>query len=323
VIWMKRFVVLVVATALIAGCGGQASKENSTPVAARPASTAGSLSSSIVANGPVAFSVCGEIRGYRKLTPAEMQSVFTNKRFGDGTKLEPAYWAIYRSDYYWIQEPHAVSGNVENAALGAGTTIASGPAPSSQVPACRPPDDRQNEAYQALWLYDHQVVAMRADSGILTVEVESKPGNWENVEFPDPAAARSLPPAKSDPVPFTALRIVDASGRLLSSRGVGGNSWEFDDQGGLVAGTVSSGGAPVELDLPLPIDVELVCEELPRGAANVTFAPSNGVGFTIQATACANAWQVAVSAHLDPGHWTIRADGDEYYTVLPKGGLRP
>ena len=60
-----------------------------------PTPTPGSLPPSIVPDGPVAFRVCGEISGYRKLTPAEMQSVFTNTRFGDGAKPGPFYWAIY------------------------------------------------------------------------------------------------------------------------------------------------------------------------------------------------------------------------------------
>ena len=275
---------------------------------------------SIVPDGPVAFRVCGEISGYRKLTPAEMQSVFTNTRFGDGAKPGPFYWAVYESDYYWIQDPQAISANVENVALSVGTTTTSGTAPTVRPRVCPVPDRGQfSERFQALWLYDHHVVAMQANAGVLTVEVESRPGSWENVELPDPS-----PPRSNDAVLFTGLRVVDGAGHVLLSRGIGALASETDDSGRFVSGTLGSLWPPGTLSLRVAADLEFMCGEAPRGAAHLTLTPANkGASMTVQAAACSGAWEVAARVHLDPGDWTIGVDGDAYYIVLPKDGPRP
>src|SRR6185312_15022527 len=98
------------------------------PVAPTPTATP----STLVADGPVAFTVCSQQSNYRKLTVAEMQDVFTNNRFGDGVKPDPWAWAMYISNYYWIGEPQASSANVENFALSNGTI--EGGAPSDAAP---------------------------------------------------------------------------------------------------------------------------------------------------------------------------------------------
>jgi DNA-binding CsgD family transcriptional regulator len=290
---------------------------------ATPEPTPVASPSSVVPDGPVAFAVCGEVTGYRKLTLAEMRDVFTNKRFGDGVKPGPFYWSIYQSHYYWIVEPHAISANVENVALSAGTATGGGTASGGQLPGCRTPDERQTASFQALWLYDHHVVSMRASSSVLIVEVESRPGSYEWVEFPDPAPPRLTPPNKNDGPLFTGVRIVDAAGHMLASRGAGANGWEFDDRGALVAGTLSSSGSPGTLNLRVAVDLEITCDQQPRGPTNVTFTPARGAPRTARAAACSNAWEVAASVHLDPGDWTVEVDGQAYYTVLPKDGPRP
>lgn len=274
--------------------------------------------SSVVPDGPVKFAVCADIIGFRKLVPAEMQDVFTNKRFGDGVKPGPFYWAIYQSDYYWIREPHAISANVENFALSRGTTTGG----EITNPGCGTPDDRQLKSYQALWIYDHRVVAMRADSGVLTVEVEARPGSREDVEFPDPAPPRSIPALKSNGAVFSGLRIVDMAGRLLLSRQASTGTWEFDDAGALVWGTAGSFGAS-KVSLRVAADLEFFCGQAHRKPAALTFTSAVGPPMTVNASGCTTDWDVAAAVHLEPGDWTIAADGDAYYTVLPKAGPRP
>lgn len=323
---------VVVAAAILIGGWLQASSLDTDSVpgtnqdrvvpAATPQPAALSSAPGIVPDVPVAFKVCREISGYRKLTRAEMQSVFTNRRFGDGTKPGPFYWAIYESDFYWIQEPHAISANVENVALSRGTTT-SGTPTNAQADACFRPDGGQYESFQALGLYDHHVVAMRADSGVLTVEVERTPGTWEGVEFPDPAPPRSLPPAKTDPLTFTGLRIVDGAGHVLVSRGAQALVSELDESGKFVSGTLTSYWPLSTLNLRVAAYLEFICGEAPRGAAALTLTPAGGASMTVQAAACSGAWEVAARAHLEPGDWTIGVDGDAYYIVLPKDGPRP
>lgn len=97
-----------------------------------------------------------------------MQHVFTNPRFGDGSRIAPVYWAFYQSNFYWIENPHAIGENVVNVAMSAGVLTPGGTTTSSQLARCQVPDALD---YQELWVYDHHVVAVTADSFILTVQV--------------------------------------------------------------------------------------------------------------------------------------------------------
>lgn len=275
----------------------------------------GASPTSIVPDGPVKFAVCAEMTEFRKLRPAEMQDVFTNRRFGDGVKPGPAYWAIYQSNYYWIVEPHANSANVENVALSAGV-ITGGEAKQA---GCGTPDARQLQNYQALWIYYHRVVAMRADAGVLTVVVEPRPGSREDVQFPDPALPRSMAALKSDGPSFTGLRVVDTAGHVLALRGTGASWWEFDDGGAVVSGRVSAFG-PTTLTLRTAADLELFCA---RGGGTLTFTSANRPPLRVDADVCANSWQPVASVHLEPGDWAIVTEGDAYYTILPLRGPRP
>jgi DNA-binding CsgD family transcriptional regulator len=287
-----------------------------------PASTETAKASNSFPDGPVAFTVCGETIGYRKLTAAEMQDVFTNKRFGDGLKPGPVYWAMYQSDYYWIAEPHAVSANVENVALSRGTATA-GTTSVAESAECLTPDQQQTATFQELWLYDHHVVEMRAEGGTLVVGVESRPGSYERVQFPQPALPRSVPPAKNDPLLFNAVQIVDGTGKLLASLGSGASSWEYSDDGRVVSGSVTSAKLPGELALRAPTDLEFVCGGLPSAARTLTFVPDDGASFTAPAASCSSPWEVAAEVHLEAGAWRITLDSDAYCTVLPKDGPRP
>jgi len=289
------------------------------PVAPTPTATP----STLVADGPVAFTVCSQQNNYRKLTVAEMQDVFTNKRFGDGVKPFPVDWGMYESNYYWIEDPHAVSANIENAAFSQGKPVGESPATPVQNPNCPTPDSRQDQSYQALWLYDHRVVSMSAESGILTVEVEPAGGTFENVEFPHPSAPRDVRAGKNAILPFVGLRVVDAAGHVLAIDPGLADEWEFGDQGAVLSGLLNSRQTRTPVPFRVGADLDLVCDQLPTLATTVTFASTQGSDITTHAAACTAPWQVAASVHLQPGDWTVTLDGDAYYTVLPKDGPRP
>lgn len=266
------------------------------------------------AGQPVAFVACGAATGYRKQSPAEMQHVFTNDRFGDGVRVDPFYWAFYQSSFYWIENPHATSDNVVNVAMSAGVLTPDGTTASSQLPICQVPDSLD---YQQLWVYDHHVVAVAADSFILTVQVEPRAGNWEIVELGPPVPL-------GQGLPFRGLRVVDGDGQLLVSRTIGDGRWEFDDQGNVVAGDVSSARSPAQLKVRSASDLEFLCGREQSRPSRLTFNNKRtGATFSLNARACTGAWDVAATVHLSPGDWTIRAASDAYYVVLPKDGPRP
>jgi len=284
--------------------------------------------STLVADGPVAFTVCSQQTNYRKLTVAEMQDVFTNKRFGDGVKPGPVDWAMYISDYYWIGEPQASSLNVENFALSKGTSVGGTPSAAALQGSCATPDARANQNYEALWLYDHEVVSMRSSGGDLVVGVASKPGTYEEVEFPSPALPRAVPVDKNAASLFSRVEIVDSSphvgtGHILASLDATGNRWEYSDRGSFVQGLLRVTQSRGKLNLRVAVDLELVCSALSGAPTAVTFAPEGGTPITVSAAVCSAPWQVAATVHLDPGDWTVTLDGDAYYTVLPKDGPRP
>jgi hypothetical protein len=170
------------------------------------------------AGDDVSFRVCGRTLGWQRPSPAEMQRIFTNNRFGDGAVPFPLDYAYYLRRVYYVQLPTANSANIEWSAF-------SGFANQGERDErlCDPPDTRdlvkQYGApaksalpwYQPLQLVEYHLLDMKRRGPDLVVQVEEAPGTHEAAYFPYPAGPNFFDSALG----FNSLQVVDTSGNLL------------------------------------------------------------------------------------------------------------
>jgi len=168
-----------------------------------------------------------------------MSGVFTDPRFGDGTRPSPYNYSLYLRDFYWLQYPTA---NSANSAMVAFSGQSNQPPGSQATPDCdyqtlAADVAQRGQTFQSLWLVGYDIVAMRRDRERIVVEVQPSANTFEDVVFPYPPAADFEAPAVID--------IVQASGVQLFEQDAEGNAWQADATGTLVFAWATGSGSPL------------------------------------------------------------------------------
>ncbi|MPZ49711.1 MAG: hypothetical protein GEU75_10540 [Dehalococcoidia bacterium] len=192
----------------------------------------------------VPFQICSLTAGWERPDLDEMQPVFTNPRFGDGSKPWPRNYAYYLSDFSYRRFPTANSANAELNAF-SGFWSRGDAATTEQrcdYQALSQGAVGDARAFQSLDVIGRDVLAIRRLEDYLAVLVGSgtQPDVYRNVVFPYPPSSGFFD------APVQSVQVVDTHGvKLYEERGNAGAWYEqaqYDGSGQLEFLVV--GGSP-------------------------------------------------------------------------------
>jgi DNA-binding CsgD family transcriptional regulator len=271
-------------------------------------------------DGPVAFKTCGVDVNWRRPSLAEMRDVFTDTRFGDGTRPRLFDFALYLSPVYFIGEVHSVSVNKDTVAMSRASD-ATGQPPASGTPftrLCDPAEFSQDKDFQSLWLVDHRAVSMKGVAGTLVVEAEPDPHTFQVMNFPDPALPRGQIGLR-----FSSLRVEDARGRPLFISAFGQVAYEDDSR--LRFASVSGLAGDLVFEIYTPQELDIIGQSIAPldGRLSITDGSGGVVRVLNNISGPANEWNRLTTVSLPAGRYTVRfaSQGSQFggLLVLPSG----